>query len=92
MLSQGECLNLYTIGYDAPEGYAIRKDGKMYYAFFLPEHAAPWKGEIELRGLQPGKYRVLDYVNGKEYGTVDASNPKMQTDFGDHLLLELAKL
>src|SRR6185295_3381391 len=66
MLSLGTFLNLYTIGYDDPEGYAIEKDGKIYYAFFRPEHSGSWKGEVELRGLQAGKYRVLDYVNGKE--------------------------
>ena len=50
MLSKGTFRNLYVYGYDAPEGYAIEKDGKMYYAFFAPS-SAPWKGEIELRGL-----------------------------------------
>jgi hypothetical protein len=38
MLSHGTFLNLYTIGYDSPEGYAIEKNGKMYYASFMPEH------------------------------------------------------
>ncbi len=34
MLSKGEFRDLYVTGYDTPEGYAIAKDGKMYYAFF----------------------------------------------------------
>jgi alpha-galactosidase len=63
MLSRGTFLNLYTIGYDIPEAYAIEKDDKMYYAFFASDR--PWKGEIELRGLHPGQYRVFDYANGK---------------------------
>jgi len=92
MLSQGTFLDLYTIGYDAPEGYAIEKDGRMYYAFFMPEHSAPWKGEIELRGLQPGKYHVFDYVNGKDLGTVDAATARLNTEFTDHMLLEVSKL
>jgi alpha-galactosidase len=92
MLSQGTFLNLYTIGYDAPEGYAIQKDGKMYYAFFMPERSAPWKGEIELRGLQTGKYRVFDYVNQRDLGTIDAEKPKLSTEFSDHLLLEVSRL
>ncbi len=36
MLSKGEFRDLYVTGYDNPEGYAIAKDGKMYYGFFRP--------------------------------------------------------
>jgi alpha-galactosidase len=92
MLSRGTFLNLYTLGYDVPEGYAIEKDGKMYYAFFAPEPAKPWKGEVELRGLQPGKYRVFDYDNGKDLGTLDGAQPRLTTEFTHHLLLEVSKL
>jgi alpha-galactosidase len=91
MLSEGNFLDLYTIGYDFPEGYVIEKGDKMYYAFFLPEGSAPWKGEVELRGLQPGKYRVFDYVNEKELGAIDAAAPRLQTEFVDHLLLEATR-
>jgi len=92
MLSQGTFLNLYVYGYDLPEGYAIEKDGKMYYAFFAPQRDKPWKGEVELRGLGPGKYRVLDYENGKDLGTVEAPNPKLTTEFSEHLLLEVSRI
>jgi alpha-galactosidase len=54
MLSKGAFLNLYTIGYDSPEGYAIAKDGKTYYAFFAELRSPVWKGTLELRGLEPG--------------------------------------
>ena len=64
MLSKGEFRDLYVTGYDVPEAYAIEKDGKMYYAFFAPS-SSPWKGEVELRGLKPGKYRVSDYGEEK---------------------------
>jgi alpha-galactosidase len=90
MLSKGTSMNLYTIGYDSPEGYAIAKDGKMYYAFFVGE-AQPWEGTLELRGLETGKYRVFDYVNRKELGSVDESNPRLQTKFTEHLLLEVSR-
>jgi alpha-galactosidase len=44
MLSKGTFRNLYNYGHDVPEGYAIEKDGMMYYAFFAPT-STPWKGE-----------------------------------------------
>ncbi|HET7439923.1 MAG TPA: alpha-galactosidase, partial [Terriglobales bacterium] len=58
MLSKGTFRNLYVYGYDVPEGYAIEKDGKMYYAFFAPD-PKPWQGEVELRGLTPGAYHIV---------------------------------
>ncbi len=90
MLSKGQFLDLYTYGYDAPEGYAIAKDGRMYYAFYAPEKEKRWKGEVELRGLTPGMHRVFDYENGKQLGTLDASIPKLKVDFSGHLLLEVS--
>jgi alpha-galactosidase len=97
MLSRGTFLNLYVYGYDAPEGYAIAKDGAMYYAFFSNSWAskknqrAGWSGEIELRGLAPGSYQVVDYVNGKDLGSVTAPNAKLQTEFADNLMIEVTK-
>ena len=92
MLSRGNFLDLYVYGYDVPEGYAIEKDGKMYYAFFAPKENVPFKGEIELRGLKPGSYRVMDYVDGTDLGTVEAAGnaAKLKTEFKDHLLLEVS--
>jgi len=93
MLSKGEFRDLYVTGYDTPEGYAIAKDNKMYYAFFAPAAATDWKGDIELRGLQPGKYHVTDYTDGKDFGSVEAGAngvAKLATDFKDHLLLEVS--
>jgi alpha-galactosidase len=91
-LSDGTFLNLYVYGYDAPEGYAIQKAGKMYYAFFAPTASEAWKGSIELRGLQPGRHRVWDYVNGKDLGLIDNQKPTLKAEFRDHLLLEVSKL
>jgi alpha-galactosidase len=92
MLSKGEFRDLYVYGYDVPEAYAIEKDGKMYYAFFA-EAGKPFAGEVELRGLKPGTYDVLDYVDGKNLGTVQAAegkSPRLKADFKDHLLLEVS--
>jgi len=87
MLSKGTFLNLYTIGYDSPEGYAIAKEGTMYYAFFTP---SSWKGTLELRGLEPGKYRVFDYANEKDLGSVDAANPRFAVEFKEYLMLRVS--
>jgi alpha-galactosidase len=94
MLSKGNFLDLYTYGYDVPEGYAIEKDGAMYYAFFAAQQNADWKGEVELRGLKAGTYNVTDYTDGRSLGTVEAGSgksPRLATSFKDHLLLEVSK-
>ena len=94
MLSKGTFRDLYVTGYDVPEGYAIEKDGKMYYAFFTPDPAKSWQGDLQLRGLEPGTYHVLDYADGKELGTVQAGQDKvasLKADFKDHLLIEVSR-
>jgi alpha-galactosidase len=91
MLSRGDFRDLYVYGYDVPEGYAVEKDGKMYYAFFAPAASADWSGTIELRGLAPGKYQVTDYEKNRNLGTIDSRSPKLTTQFHEHLLLEVAK-
>jgi alpha-galactosidase len=90
MLSRGKFLNLYTYGYDFPEAYTIEKDGRMYYAFYAPEEGKMWSGEIELRGLRPGSYRVVDYESGKSLGDVSSQHPKLQVSMAEHLLLEVS--
>jgi alpha-galactosidase len=99
MLSKGNFRNLYVYGYDLPEAYAIEKDGSMYYAFYAPEKpakaakqtpdAGTWSGEIELRGLGPKTYKVVDYVNNKDYSTVTGPSAKMKVDIQNSLLLEV---
>ena len=84
-LSRGQYLgSLYDIGFDLPEGHAIRKDKKMYYAFF----ATDWKGDVELRGLEGRRYHVFDYADGKDYGTVQGPVARVPADFSKHFLLE----
>jgi len=92
MLSKGEFLDLYVYGYDSPEGYAIAKDGNMYYAFFA-DPGKPFSGEVELRGLKAGSYQVTDYVDGKSLGTVQAEEgkaPRLKAEFKDHFLVEVS--
>jgi alpha-galactosidase len=86
MLAQGQYLGrLYDIGFDVPETHVIRKDQALYYAFY----AKHWKGPVELRGLEDRKYSVVDYVNGKELGTVSGRGAHLPIEFDKHLLLEV---
>ena len=86
MLSKEKYLgNLYDIGYDKPEAHAIKKQGKVYYAFY----ADSWNGEIELRGLAENtEYHIIDYFNKVDYEKVKASHPFMDVTFKDFILLE----
>ncbi|HZT32237.1 MAG TPA: glycoside hydrolase family 36 protein [Bryobacteraceae bacterium] len=85
MLSRGEYLGeLYDIGFDRPETHAIRKDGSLYYAFY----ASQWDGTVTLRGLSNRSYRVTDYVEGKDLGTVRGPDATLTVKFERHLLLE----
>ncbi len=84
-LSHGQYLGtLYDIGFDLPEAHVIRKDKKMYYAFF----AGNWKGDVELRGLDNRAYHVVDYVDGKDFGVVRGPVAHLSANFSKHLLLE----
>jgi alpha-galactosidase len=84
MLSRGQYLGgLYDIGFDRPEAHAIRKSGKMYYAFFAPQ----WKGRLELRGLERSQYRIFDYENNKELGAVHGPTAAIDVEFEKHLLI-----
>ena len=98
MLSKGNFLDLYVYGYDSPEAYAIEKDGNMFYAFYAPNNTGKspknrsdiehWKGQVELRGLQSRPYKVVDYVNNKDYGTVTGPTARVDTEFIGSLLLQ----
>jgi alpha-galactosidase len=92
MLSRGNFRDLYIYGVDVPEAYVIEKDGKMYYSFFAASEKDTFKGTLELRGLLPGQYDVVDYENGRSLGRVDAANPTLpDMQFTEHLLLEVSK-
>jgi alpha-galactosidase len=86
MLSKGQYLGqLYDIGFDKPETHVIRKDQTMYYAFF----ARQWNGPVELRGLEDRNYSVVDYVTGKNLGTVTGHIAHLPVEFDRNLLLEV---
>jgi alpha-galactosidase len=62
----------------------------MYYAFYAPDNSPAWSGELELRGLKPGRYQVVDYERGTQLGTVDSNSPHIKASFDQHLLLEVS--
>jgi alpha-galactosidase len=85
MLSTGTYLGLlYDLGFDRPETHAIKKDNKIYYAFY----ADKFSGAVELRGLGKGAYKVRDYVNEQDLGTVSGPVAKLPVSFTRNLLLE----
>ncbi len=98
MLSKGKFLDLYVYGFDSPEAYAIEKDNHYYYAFYTdnkktggksdPANPGSWQGEVELRGLPAGTFKVTDYVHHKELGTVTGPVGKLNVTFTGSLLLE----
>lgn len=83
-LSKGNYLNLYDIVYDKPESHIIQKGENFYYSFYAKE----WQGAIELRGLEAKKYKVYDYVNQIELGTVTGPVGNINPTFKEHLLIE----
>ena len=71
MLSTGTYRGeLYDIGFDKPEAHVVAKGETLHYAFYAPE----WRGDVELRGLGRGRYRLTDPFKGVSLGTVDAQH------------------
>jgi alpha-galactosidase len=89
MLSRGDYLGeLYDIGYDKPETHVIQKGDTLFYALY----DSTWTGNVEIRGLKPGNYKMYDYVNKKDMGTISVSgneNPKTEMQFQRSLLFEV---
>jgi alpha-galactosidase len=56
----------------------------MYYAFYAPK----WSGKITLRGLSARAYRVTNYEDGKDLGTVHGPAATLDVQFEKHLMLQ----
>jgi len=71
-----------------PETHVVQHSGGTCYAFYAPH----WNGEVELRGLVAGKYRVRDYFNDRELGIVSTSSSKamIHVAFHNFLLIEVS--
>lgn len=84
-LVDGEYLGtLYDIGFDRPEAHVIAKGAARYYAFYAPKFG----GTLELRGLEPRRYRVRDYVHDRDLGEVEGPVGRLVADFNQSLLVE----
>jgi alpha-galactosidase len=75
---------LYDIGFDKPETHAIEKDGRLYYAFYAPQ----FTGEVALRGLGQGSYRVRDYFADRDLGEVAPGRERLSVSFTRFLVVE----
>jgi alpha-galactosidase len=94
-LSEGEYLNLYDLGFDLPEGHAIRKEERLYFAFYHGEQEDPpqaYQGTIRLRGLDGKTYLVRDYVRDQPIAVVSGPTPEISVEFKGYLLLEASPL
>ena len=50
-----------------------------------------YSGKVDFRGLAENKeYRVVDYINNKELGTIKGDKPYLIVSFDDYLLLEVS--
>jgi alpha-galactosidase len=87
-LAKGEYLNLYDLAFDRPEAHAIRYDGRLYYAFYTKQLGLKFSGKITLRGLEPRKYQILDYIENRVLGTSQGPTAELEVEFASHLLLE----
>jgi len=86
-LARGEYLNLYTWGFDYPEGHAIRQNGAMYYSFY----ADHFEGQVELRGLEADKeYTVCEYAaEAPRTFTINGNHPYIDVCFDRNYLIEV---
>lgn len=85
MLPKGEYLGtLYDIGFDRPEAHAIGKDGALYYTFYAPN----FDGQVELRGLAAGHWKIRDLFNEADLGVVQGPVAKLPARFERFLFLQ----
>jgi len=80
---KGEYLNLYDIANDLPEFHVTKKDDKLYY--FAP---GPFKGEVELRGLDNTSYSIIDFSTNDTIALVKGPVAKVNIDFENNIYLK----
>ncbi len=70
-LARGEYLNLYTWGYDYPEGHVIRQNDALYYAFYV-DPVAP-EGAMDPAHVDAATVPVPSYQGTLELRGLDPS-------------------
>ena len=81
--------DLYDLGYDYPEAHCIQKGDTMYYAFYNPD----FNGTVQLLGLNANKkYKVFDYFNDKNLGTIRGNHPNLKINFKEFQLIQLTEV
>ena len=73
-----------------PEGHAIRKGDRLYYAFYTRQAGDHFVGSVELRGLEERSYQLSNYVTGQGLGIVQGPRGVLQVTFDGSLLIEAA--
>lgn len=68
-LARGEYLNLYTWGFDYPEGHVIRQNGALYYAFYV-DPIAP-EGAMDPTHVDAASVPVPSYAGTLELRGLD---------------------
>ncbi len=97
-ISKGDYVNCYDIQHTSPESHLVAKGEKRYYSFFHDEkasrgHPLRFSGKVEFRCLDKGqRYRVYDYVNDVDMGTVEGPTGRMKVEFDDDLLVVVTPL
>jgi alpha-galactosidase len=75
---------LYDIGFDKPEAHVVEKSGRLYYAFYADALARRYR----VARLGSGAYRVRDYYNDRDLGTMSSGRNQLKVTFERFLLLE----
>ena len=81
---KGEYLNLYDIEFDNPDVIVTRKDDVFYY--FAP---GPYNGNLELRGLENGKYEIHDLYSKELVANVDGQDAKVNISREGNICLKV---
>jgi alpha-galactosidase len=91
-LAEGEYLNLYDLAFDYPEAHVIRKDGRLYYAFYAGRMDQHYEGIVKLRGMEASDYQIHDYVHDVALDIVRGPEAELLVQFDGALLLEAIKI